>query len=278
MPASPKPVTEDELDQYNDTDPEFADAPVIRWAPAALTERGVVAVVLNLTGAFTVHWGDGGTTDSTGGGGALRHTFSSPGPYTFTAKQGGGIVAKTHAFVRDGLKPAVTFAAASDNPNIVEATFNDDPAELVSSYEVTWATGVVETFFAPKGTVRSHGYAAGTHTIVVRDLYTGRVSSTDVVVVDPTYDPDFSLAKGANATTALLTLTAVATAKDVLVDWGDGTQETIPAAKPDDKRTHPYAVAGTYIVQVLYADNSTDGSAHDVTIPFPARDKGNNRP
>ena len=260
--------------------PPAEDAAALRWVPKAIAELGVVAVPTNVVGEFTMDWGDSKRTDSSAGAPPVSHAYASAGAYTVTLTQGDAIVAKTQVVIRAGKGPAVTAAPAADNPNIIELTFADDPAEIASQYAITWNVGgVAEVVFAPKGTVLSHGYTAGDHVIVVRDLYTRRAVRLEVTVVDATFDPDFSATQGENTMTALVTLTAVATVKDVLVDWGDGQQSTVAAAEVGGKATHAYAANDTYIIQVVYADGSTDGSARTVTIPFPARDgRGSNRP
>lgn len=247
----------------------------VRWAPATLVERGIVAVAVNVTGTYILWWGEGDAhTDTAAGAGPVRHTYAKAGSYTVIAKQGTTTLATAQVFVRDGLAPVVTFAPASDNSNIVEATFGDDPADLISRYEITWAAGAVETVVAPKGTVCSRGFQAGTHTIVIRDLHTGRSLSQDVEVKDKEYDPDFSVAKGADVNTALFTLTKVSGdgTQDVIIDFGDGATHTFTAAKPNDSISHTYARADSYIAQVAFTEGDTgNGGAKLITIPFPAR-------
>ncbi|WP_367139618.1 hypothetical protein [Saccharothrix sp. HUAS TT1] len=269
--------TRDADEHTHDAAGARADA-VLLWVPAALRERGVVLALTGLTGSVDLDFGDGTDPVRTAAGAPpIPHTYTTAGrAYLATAWQDGDLVAEAQIVVRAGLAPAVTFATAADNPNIVEATVTADPADLVSRYEFTWGVdGPVETLYAPKGTVLRHGFHAGTHTITVRDLHTGRVSSTDVEVTDLQYDPDFDLSQGADVRTAQLTVTASAEAKELLIDWGDGEQSTIPAPADGDtnvgqKRSHTYTRDDTYIVQLVYSDGSTDGSSKTVTIPFPA--------
>lgn len=248
-----------------------ADDPALKVAASPVTERGVAALALNAPTVDAIDWGDGSRSPYSGRG--VFHTYASAKAYTVTALDGDTIVATAQVFVRDGLTPNVTFAADAGNPNMIIATFNDDPADLISRYEVTWAPGAVEEVVAAKGTTKTHGFQAGDHTIVVRDMHSGRVLSEDITVKDKEYDPDFTLVKGADANTALLEITRLVTAgKELLVDWGDYTQTTITAAdaKVGFKVSHPYAAADTYLVQLVYSDGSTEGSARVVTIPFPA--------
>lgn len=241
------------------------------WAPSPTKALGVAAVAAEVTGSFTLHWGDGTTVDGATAGTPLHHTYTGAGAYVAAAVQAGATVARVQVFVRPGLAPAITFAAAADNPNIIEATVGDEPAELVSRYRIAWGDGsAAQELVAEKGQVISHGFKAGTYTITVTDLRTRRVLREQQVVTDAEYDPDFTLAKGADANTARATLSRVLAdpAKDVLLDWGDGEQTTLPAAKVGDHADHTYAAADTYLVQCVYTDGSTDGSAKTVTIPF----------
>lgn len=243
---------------------------VIKWAPASLVERGIVAILTGTAAsADTVDWGDG--TTSTASGATLRHTFAEARAYTVTALQGTTAVARETVFVRDGLAAEVALAPASDNPNIVELTVNSEPADMVSRYSIQWTPdGQPELHYLPKGAVVSHGFAAGDHPVVVRDLHTGRALRETVTVTDPSFDPDFSIAKGADVMTAEITLSVVGTVKEILVDWGDGEQTKIPTPAVGAKHSHTYAANDTYIIQVLYSDASTDGAARVVTIPFAA--------
>lgn len=253
------------------TDGSELDAGVgVLWTPAALVERGVVVLLSgDATGADTIDWGDG--TRAPASGAALRHTYTDGRSYTVTALKGATVVGRETLHVRDGLKPAVTFAPAADNSNIVELTVNAEPADLISLYSVLWEpAGTAELKYLAKGDKLSHGFSAGDHPISVKDMHTGRALRETVTVVDPTYDPDFSVAKGADAMTAEVTLTTVETIKEILVDWGNGEQTNIPAPAVGTKVSHPYKANDTYIIQVVYADGSTDGSARAVTIPFPA--------
>lgn len=248
-----------------------ADDPDIKLVPAAVTERGVVAYVLNAPTVDTIDWGDG--TRSVYSSAAAVHAYASAKAYTVTALAGETVVASRQVYVRDGLAPNVTFAPDANNPNLIVATFGDDPEDLVSKYEVTWEAGAVETLFAAKGTTRSHGFRAGTHTIVVRDLHTRRVLTEDIEVKDKTYDPDFDFAKGADTMTVEITLKNVKTKKEIVLAWGDGDQTLVPASEAVDgtKKSHTFLDADSYIVQCVYKDGSTEGSADLVTVPFPAR-------
>lgn len=245
----------------------LADDNPIRVVASAIRPLGVVAIALQVTDAYEMHWGDG--TYSGGSGSVpLNHTYPAASVYTITVRQGDTVVAQRRVNVRNTMKPVVTFAPNADNPNFIEATFDDDPADVVSQYRIRWEEGQEETLFAPKGTVRRHGFPAGTHEIFVQDLHTGRSMTESVEVTDPEYDPDFSLARGADTNTADLTITKLATVKEVLIDWGDGKQSTISAPAVGTKSSHTYTANNTYIIQLVYSDGSTDGSSRVVTIPF----------
>ncbi|KGI79389.1 hypothetical protein IL38_24140 [Actinopolyspora erythraea] len=244
----------------------------IRWAPAAKTALGIVATPLGVTGEYRMHWGDGTHVDGAGQSPVARHVYPAAGSYTLTLVQNEAMVAQQQVHVRATLEPQVTLSPASDNPNIIDALFDDDPEELASRYELVWEDGATPVqLWAPKGTVTSHGYQAGTYTVTIRDLHTGRAKQEQITVQDPVYDPDFSLGKGGDVRTARAEITHLETSgKDVLLDWGDGAQTTLPAAKVGDTANHAYTADDTYIVQCVYVDGSTDGSARTVTIPFPA--------
>lgn len=247
---------------------------VIKWTPAALVPRAVIAVLGGAASAAdTVDWGDGTRSPATGA--AVRHTYPEPRAYAITALQGETPLARETVKVRDGLKPAIAFAPSTDNPNLIEATIASEPEDMISEYKVTWEAGAVDRFYGPKGTVKVHGFQAGTHTVSYRDLHTGRSGATEVVVVDKEYDPDFSIGKGANVNTALLEVTKLAVpGKELVIDWGDYIQSTVPAesAAVGFQVSHHYPDPGDFIVQLVYADGSTEGSARLITIPFPAVD------
>lgn len=253
------------------TTPDPRADPTVKVVPAVITERGVVAMVLNAPTVDTIDWGDG--TRSPYSGAALVHTYPSAKAYSINALAGEALMASGQVYVRDGLAPNVTFAADTNNPNLIIATFNDEPEDLISKYEITWEPGAVEEIVAVKGTTKSHGFRAGDHTIVIRDLHSGRVLSKDITVVDKEYDPDFTVVKGADVNTALLEVTKLVTpGKELLIDWDDYTQTTVPdaSAAVGHQESHAYSEAGDYLVQLVYSDGSTEGSAQLVTIPFPA--------
>lgn len=252
------------------------DTPFVAWRPAPTAQHAVVATAANLTGDFTIHWGDGSSADSAVGAAPVKHVYPGVGVYAVTVEQGGQRKTQAGVGIRDGLAPNITVAARDDNPNIIEVTFNDEPVAIVSHYHVQWVKdGPTETVVGVKGTRITHGYAAGTYEFTVADMLTRRHFRQQLTVVDKTYDPDFTIAQGANDMTVDLTVSAAAEAKDLLIDWGGGSQATIPAPGPGgsnvgQKRSHTFASADTYIVQLVYSNGSTDGSARTVVIPFPA--------
>lgn len=268
-------------------------AAVVLWYPSPVTARGIVALPNNVAGACVLGWGDNTYTETSGGAPASTHAYASGGAYKLTVYQDAAdappelvldtvylphaperamaLIAEEQVSIRDGMAPTIAFAPDASNPNLIIATVNDQPARMVSEYEITWAAGEVETKYLPHGTTARHGFKAGTHTVTVRDLHTRRALTQDLEVKDKEYDPDFTFAKGANTMTVEITLSKVGTKKDVLIDWGDGDQTPMPAAEVGQKTSHPYLDANDYIVQCVYADGSTDGSARLVTVPFPAR-------
>jgi hypothetical protein len=246
-------------------------AAALKWRPSAIAKMGVVAIATGVTGPFDLAWGDGTITQGTANV-PVSHTYTNARAYTATVRQEGTIIAQAQVVVRDSLTPTVTFTAQASNPNFIDATFNDEPADVVSKYRILWEPGQSEELFAPKGTKKTHGYPAGDHDVLVQDLFTGRVLRETITVKDKEYDPDFKVEKGSDTSTALLTLTRVLAtpAKNVVIDWGDGDQTTIDAAAVDKTASHKYIDPDNYIIQCVYADGSTEGSARVVTIPFPA--------
>lgn len=244
--------------------------PMIKWVASATVERGVVLVPLNITGTVELSFGDG-TTPTTGASGIpVHHTYAAPGAYTVSARQGENVVARAQVFVRDGLTPAVTLSAGADNPLFWDLTVNADPESMISQFEVRWGDGSApQIVAAPKGTKVSHGYQAGDYPVTVIDRHSGRWLTQDITVSAPTYDPDFTATKGADAMTVEITLTTVGTpGKEVLVDFGDFSQEVITNGQVGAKVSHKYAAADSYLVQVVYSDGSTAGSSRLVTVPF----------
>lgn len=240
-----------------------------------------VRTLWNGDGQVHLHFGDGTAPvlvgrEAPGSRRPVMHVYPAPGAYIVTARKlDGSLAASVQVFIRTGTIPQVTWSAAADNPNIIEFTFDDDPATLISQYHVDFGDGSQQTdLIAPNGTIHSHAYKAGTYTASVRDQQAMRGGRYTVTVNDPEYDPDFKIGQGGNRNTVVAEITRLVTSgKDVLIDWGDGAQSTIPASEAavGVKRDHVYDTADTYIIQCVYADGSTDGSARSVTIPWPLR-------
>lgn len=248
--------------------------PVIHWTSAALKELTVVAVVAGGTGSYTLHWGDGTSADVPAGSAPLAHTYPGPRTYAASLRQGTVEAASTQIWVRPDTSPQFSLAAPAGEHNIVELTIEADPQDMVGRYAIDWQDGgPVETLLAAKGTVVRHGYPAGEHTVAVTDLLTNRSGTKVVTVTDPAYDPDFVLRQGTDANTAELELTVLGTAKPVLVDWGDGKQQTIDAPAVGTKVSHSYTEPAVYLVQGVYADGTGSGAVKAVTIPFPGKDE-----
>ena len=274
MPAT-KTITEPAIPAAREGD--RLAAAELRWKPAALVAKQIIGYTLGITGAHTLWWGDG--TSSPGTGAPQRHSYHAAGDYMFTAKDdSGAVLAQVQVRIRDGLHPNVTFAQSTTEQDMVIATFNDDGA--ASDYEVTWGPQDVENLLAPKGTQVKHPLQPGTHTIVVRDLQSGRALSAEVEMKPHEFDPDCTITKGADTQTAFLKLTKVGVAgKKVLIDWGYNNKTTTIDGVVDGTASFTYpAGAETYLVEINYDDGSTSGPAYPVTIPFPARDKGTGRP
>lgn len=230
-----------------------------------------------------IHFGDGTPAAAAGRGPVatrrpIRHAYTTPRAYTVTANTAvtdpvtgavteGPQAAAVQVYVRPGTAPAVQIAAADDNQQIIEATWNDEPAELISGYVVDHGDGESSTVVGAPGTVVSHGYRPGTYTIGVKDVQADRWLRTTVDVQAPQYDPEFAITGQGRAATATITR-LVTPAKAVLIDWGDGDQSTITGAAVGDAVSHDYTADDTYIVQCVYSDGSTDGSAQVVTVPL----------
>lgn len=239
------------------------------------SEHEVTVRLVNLEVTAQLSFGDGSDTVSVNPAtGFLRHVYAQPGAYTLTLKGGAEVLATERIFARSGDAPAITWAAGADNPNFIDFTWAETPADLVSTYDVIWGDGAANaTVTAPAGHVASHGYAAGDYTVKVYDQQARRWGRYDISVHDKVYDPNLTVEQGTGRYEAVATISAIASpGKEVKVWWGDGTDPDVVAnPQVGTQVRHIYDFDDTYMVQVGYADGTGEGGAVFINIPWPAK-------
>lgn len=242
---------------------------IVRGGP----DRSVVAALADRDSAGTLHWGDGQSQPFGWWDRPARHRYARPGSYTVSlVDEAGTVMAAERIFARPGPGPAVVFTADAANPNIIDALWDDQPGDLVSRYDIDWGdSDRAEAVPAPAGHVITRAYPAGDYTVRVYDRDARRWAVYPLTVHDKTYDPGFTLAR-VNKRTAKATITSLdRPGVGVLIDWGDGAQDTLADAAPGATTQHAYDFDDTYIVQCLYTDGVGAGAADTVTIPWPTR-------
>ncbi|HLT10302.1 MAG TPA: cellulose binding domain-containing protein [Micromonosporaceae bacterium] len=242
-----------------------------------LGERRIAVTAPDLAVPGVIDWGDGTGRARLAPGHGAEHTYAVPGAVTITLFDLDGVERDRQVlFVRSGTGPAVAFNPGADNPNIIDITWSETERDLVSAYTVDYGDAdPIEVVTAPYGHVKSRAYRAGDYTARLYDQQAMRWGRFEFTVHDPVYDPEFTLRQGDDRYTVIATLTRLETpGKEVLIDWGDGLQDRLPAAQVGTEVSHVYGIDDYYIIQCGYADGSTDGSAQSVEIPWPVSRPG----
>ena len=275
-------------------DPDVDEGSSYSLTIGAVTDPGTETIA-----SYTVNWGDGSSetisaADLASQGGVVTHTYAD-GDATptisvdITDEDGTHVDAGTLGITVNNVAPTVDL---SGDPDVDEGTsysltigaVTDPGTETIASYTVNWGDGSSETIsaadLASQGGVVTHTYADGdatpTITVDITDedgTHTG-AGTKDITVNNVAPDLVLSGASAIN-TGQLYTLTlgdvidpGDDTVATYIIDWGDGTTDTVAAGDLPGNRelTHTYGVAANVTIAVDLVDE--DGTFLDVdTLP-----------
>lgn len=241
-------------------------APQLYWDASALVERGVV-VYLHETTADTIQWGDG--TTSPYNGVPVTHVYDRPHAYVVTAMSGDTAVTRLAVYVRAGIKPAIVVDESV--PNTAVLFVSGLPLEILHELRIDWGDGSspqVGKWWT--GQEIRHAYASGSYDITISDAVTGRIGRYPITVSGRLDDPVFTVTQRDQSLGVTISVSSLSSpGKALVIDWGDFNTATIPAAQVGSTASHSYSGPGQVILQLAYADGSTDGSAQLISVPLP---------
>ncbi|HEV8607732.1 MAG TPA: PKD domain-containing protein [Tepidisphaeraceae bacterium] len=244
--------------------------------------------VLNLTASdpglldtisWSINWGDGIITTSSGLTPQVSHTYpNSTGNFVVTVTatdKDGGIGTATQYLVLNNAGPAITLSGAGSTPE--GSTYNLDfsasgtGASTISGWTINWGDGLTDTFDAGDSSA-SHLYADnGARTITVSAAYDGGISSESKSLTVTNVAPTLTLggASVSEASSFTLLLGSSDPGNDHMIswmiNWGDGAM--LPVAGTATSASHTYADDRIY--NIIVTANDEDGyysSVKAVTI------------
>lgn len=233
----------------------------IAWlGPLRLT-----AAAEGMTKPGAVAFGDGTPPIPLAPDSRAEHTYTTPGPCTVVLLDAAGaVVDRVPLFVRSGADPEVAFEPRADDPHVVDATWDENEAYLVSEYHLDWGDGTpIEKVVAPPGFCLSHTYQRGVYYPRVFDRQARRWGR---YIVEAGVLPSFTVAAdGVYTASVQVTLSNVDEPGTCRIDWGDGSPPELynPSVHEDWHNWHTYDVDApeTFWVRVL------DAAGHDVAMP-----------
>lgn len=236
---------------------------------------------------FSWDFGDG-TTKETKGSAAVKHTYTRGGTFsvTLTVTNVGSLSSsKTKEIEVIGKQPVVDFDFSPAEPMAGEevsftAKVTDPATPPLTPYTYEWSFGDGSTsnLANPK-----HPYTtAGTYTVTFKVTNNrGETGSKSKTITVKERAPTTPTITSLTADTTMPELNQVVTfsasatapADDPITNWkwnfGDGTVEELTEPKGTTvsiSRTHAYATAGTYVVQVQAKNNAGWSAARTITI------------
>lgn len=258
-----------------DVEPTAGDGeePKLAWGVQQSHEFGVVATLTGLQNSpYIIAWGDG-MWDENANQNILTHTYPGPGNYRLSAWHMNftELWDSTQLVVRHGTEPAVEFVADPEVPGRMMCRFVDDGLGLITQHKIEWPSGAVREWSMPGGHV-SAWMDPGEYSVRVTDEGSKRIKRFPVTMPATAYDPDVELTAGEDGYTVVATVTAASAGKGMLIDWGDGVQESVQNAKVGTVVRHTYAQQDpepVKIVQVSWEDGSSPRfNGKLVTLPM----------
>ncbi|THF87203.1 PKD domain-containing protein [Deinococcus sp. KSM4-11] len=194
---------------------------------------------------YTLEWKDGTTETITGVTTAQKtHAYQAPGTYTVTVSAPG--TAPTTVTVTVSVPAPVLTATATD----LTATVNLSNLLSGYAYSIEWNDGTTEPL-TPTSTAAqlTHTYLApGTYTVQVAAQGAAPVT-TSVTITAPEIGLSVTPTTAALFQQLTATVTGLIPTSGARLSWGDDTVEPL-IGTGTVQRTHAYAVAGNYLVQV----------------------------
>jgi hypothetical protein len=218
---------------------------------------------------WTVDWGDGQTQTVVGSATSVSHTFSATGTRsivaTATDEDGSYQAGPVSVTVTDAPVdvPVLSVSGGSSVPEGSLYTLNLASSLAASSWTISWGDGVTETV-SGAAALATHRYAdsATTRTIQATAVVNGNTFAAAPKTVTVTdVAPTVSISGAAtSAEGAVYTVTfgaIVDPGKDTLgswvIDWGDGTTQSLAAAL--STASHVYADGpSAYVIQLSGTD------------------------
>jgi len=210
-------------------------------------------------------FGDG----ATGTGVNPSHSYGLAGDYTITlvvtdnATQTASTSETIHITDRPPLVSLTPSTTNSPTGTLISlAISTSDPDGTVSTITVSWGDGTTHALTG-NATGDSHSYAfAGTYTVAVNATDNARLSataSTTEMVTDRPPSINFNQSPTTVPTGTIVSLTISAADPDgsltgLEVNWGDGTNHSLPANASSD--SHAYSLAGSYTITVTVTDDA----------------------
>ena len=271
--------------------------PVVSFTPSPSTATTGQVITLTITssdpdGSITttrIDWGDGMIHTISGAATTDTHSYASTGSSTsqsFTISimvtdNNGSTGSSSSTMTISDQRPTVSFTPSSTSlvtgQNVTLTITAADPDGSLTAKQVDWGDGNIDTLSAG-ATTDSHSYgstgSSTSKTITITVSATdnsGSIgsSSSQITVSDraPTITFSVTPATASTGETVIVSIRSSdpdGTVSTTMVDWGDGTVDTLTGAQPSD--THTYTLTGsasskTYTIAISVTDNSGSVSA-----------------